>query len=315
MPNDPEFFNAGHERSITMVSMNASSLSSAWADRLFSKLDTSNQGYIDKSGLESAFSKISGESSTENADDLFTKLDTDADGKVTKDEMTSVLKSLFESTSGKNASGMASGGPQGPGGPGGAPPPPPAENDSGFTEDELTQQLDEMGSSDSQRSDLISKIVNNFDEADTDGDGKVTAMEAMAYDQANQTAESSAMPVGGPPPAANDSGFTEDELTQQLEEIGSSDSQRSDLISKIVNNFDEADSDSDGKVSFKEARTFDEANQTSESADASSSSTSASQQADDQTIKEIMKLMQAYEIFGAGLDASQSSKSSISDWA
>ena len=57
----------------------------------------------------------------------------------------------------------------------GSMPPPPPENDTGFTEEELTEQLSEIGSSDSQRASLISNIVENFDAADTDGDGKVRA--------------------------------------------------------------------------------------------------------------------------------------------
>lgn len=60
------------------------------------------------------------------------------------------------------------------------PPPPPVERRErvpairGFTKDELTSQLSDIGSSDSTRSSLISNIINNFDEADTDSDGKVS---------------------------------------------------------------------------------------------------------------------------------------------
>jgi hypothetical protein len=67
------------------------------------------------------------------------------------------------------------------------PPPPPAgaENDTGFTEEELTSQLEEIGSTDSARSSLISSILDNFDAADTNEDGTVSNVEAMAYAQNN----------------------------------------------------------------------------------------------------------------------------------
>ncbi|TCJ13866.1 hypothetical protein EZJ19_10055 [Parasulfuritortus cantonensis] len=67
------------------------------------------------------------------------------------------------------------------------PPPPPSDSedsgDQGYTLEELQAQLDEIGSSDSQRSALISEIVDNFASADANSDGKVTFAEAMAYDQ------------------------------------------------------------------------------------------------------------------------------------
>ena len=72
------------------------------------------------------------------------------------------------------------------------PPPPPAESDAGFTEEELTDQLAEIGSTDSARASLISNVVNNFDAADTNEDGKVSFQEAIAYDKANPTSSSSA---------------------------------------------------------------------------------------------------------------------------
>jgi Ca2+-binding EF-hand superfamily protein len=126
-----------------MLSSIDSSLASTWTSCLFAKLDTQNQGYIDKAGLESAFSKISDSSNrTTSADDIFAQMDSNNDSKVTKDE--------------------------------------------------LTSQLKEIGSSDSKRSALITKIINNFDKADTNGDGKVSFQEAVAYDQANQTDTSTA---------------------------------------------------------------------------------------------------------------------------
>lgn len=71
------------------------------------------------------------------------------------------------------------------------PAPPPPEDDAGFTRDELSSQLSEIGSTDSERSEFISKIVSNFDKADANGDGKVSMQEAMAYDQSSQSSSAS----------------------------------------------------------------------------------------------------------------------------
>lgn len=166
------------------------SQASQMASLLFSKLDTKSQGYLEKSDLESAFSQISSttgaNSSTTSADDVFSALDTNGDGKVTKDEFTTVLAKLRDSVSSQFSSGQM----QGAGGM--APPPPPQANDAGFTKDELTSQLQSADSSDTKRTDLINKIVNNFTAADTDGDGKVSFKEAMAYDKSTQSTSSAA---------------------------------------------------------------------------------------------------------------------------
>lgn len=169
------------------------------ADQLFDKLDTSGQGYLQKADFESAFSSISSSSSSTDVDSLFTQLDGDSDGKVTKQEFSTALSQLSEQLdqqfqSRRMQEAMPSGemgGMGGPGGMGGMPPPPPPANDEGFSKDELSSQLEEIGSTDSKRASLISNIVENFEAADTDGDGKVSFQEAMAFDQASKTSGSS----------------------------------------------------------------------------------------------------------------------------
>lgn len=72
---------------------------SQMAEKLFSKLDTKNQGYIDKSDLESAFANISGATGSDSSagiDDVLSQFDGDGDGKITKDEMTSGFKQLAD---------------------------------------------------------------------------------------------------------------------------------------------------------------------------------------------------------------------------
>lgn len=168
---------------------------SKMVEDLFSQIDTEGKGYIDSSDLEEAMSQLAtddGSESTASADELFSAMDSDGDGKVTQSEMSDTLQTLADSMG--FAQGMG-----GPGGMGGMPPPPPSSGtggDSGFTEDELTSQLESLNSSDSlsetdqARADLISSIVSNFDEADTNGDGKVDGSEAMAYEQSSQSSDS-----------------------------------------------------------------------------------------------------------------------------
>lgn len=159
---------------------------SQMASMLFSKLDTKSQGYLEKSDLASAFSQIttnaSQSTSSTSAEDVFTALDSNSDGKVTKDEFATVLAKLQESVSSQFGGPMQ--------GPGGMPPPPPAD-DAGFTKEELTSQLESIDSSDTKRSELINKIVENFEAADTDSDGKVSFKEAMAYDKSTESTSAS----------------------------------------------------------------------------------------------------------------------------
>lgn len=169
------------------------SSSSQLSSKLFSALDTKSQGYLEKSDFVSAFSKIastsaSTSSSSASVDDVFSALDGNSDGKVTKDEFASTLAKLQEQFDSSRMQVGGHGGPQGAGGP---PPPPPA-SDAGFTKDELSSQLEEFSSSsESNSTELLSKIVNNFEAADTNSDGKVSFTEAMAYDMSSQNSTAS----------------------------------------------------------------------------------------------------------------------------
>ncbi|MBK8318572.1 MAG: EF-hand domain-containing protein [Betaproteobacteria bacterium] len=164
---------------------------SQMASQLFSRLDTKSQGYIEKSDLASAFSQIStkAEESTTSVDDVFSALDGNSDGKVTKDEFASVLAQLQEQMDSQRMQGGAHGA-------GGMPPPPPGD-DAGFTKDELTSQIESADSSDTQRTELLNKIVENFEAADSDGDGKVSFTEAMAYDEPTKTATTDSSSTSG----------------------------------------------------------------------------------------------------------------------
>lgn len=149
-----------------------SSYSSA-ASYLFSKIDSSNKGYIEKADLLSAFSSLT--TGDANAEDVFTQLDGDSDGKITESEFSSALETLAETLNSQyDQTRMNS-----------TPPPQGSGTGEGFTAEELTSQLEEIGETGSARSALISGIIENFDAADTDSDGKVSNAEAMAYAEAN----------------------------------------------------------------------------------------------------------------------------------
>jgi len=148
------------------------------ADTLFSKLDTENKGYLEVADLETAFANLDSSSDT-SAGDVFGQFDGDSDGKITKEELTSGLKSLAEELD-SQFSAMRMGGKQDMPPP---PPPPPGGEDQGLTQDELTSIAET--STDSELSTLMSELASNFDEADSNQDGTVSASEAMAYQAAN----------------------------------------------------------------------------------------------------------------------------------
>jgi Ca2+-binding EF-hand superfamily protein len=190
---------------------------SEMAADLFSKLDTTSKGYIDQSDLTAALSSASSStsSSSSSASDIFSQLDSDGDGKVTKDELTSSMQKLADELDSQfNQARMDGAMP---------PPPPPDSNssDTGFTKDELNAQLSEIGSSDTARAGLISNIVQNFEKADTDGDGKVSFKEAQAYDQSsNASSTSGTASASSTTPSADSSTLTSDaKLYRQLMDI------------------------------------------------------------------------------------------------
>lgn len=170
------------------------------AENLFSKLDTSGQGYIQKSDLQAAYDRMgasssSSSSSASTVDDLFSMLDADSNGKVSKQEFTDTLAKLqndLEQQYQGNRMQMAmqASGTGGMNGMGGMPPPPPRGEGPSLSKDELASELSQIGTSDS-RSEMMSNILNNFEAADTDSDGKVSFQEAMAYQHSSTSSSSS----------------------------------------------------------------------------------------------------------------------------
>lgn len=146
---------------------------SKMADKLFSKLDTKGQGFIEKSDLQSAFDRVSSKGSSGNTpsvDDVFKALDGDGDGKVTKQEMSDSVKKLADQLDSLFQSMRMSGG-----------------KGSGMSKSGIGSMADSAGSA----SQTLSTLAQNFDAADTNQDGKISAQEAMAYRASNETARSS----------------------------------------------------------------------------------------------------------------------------
>lgn len=264
-------------------------------DKLFSQLDTKGQGYLEVSDLENAFSQLdSGSDSGVSAEQVFSSLDQDGDGKITKDEMSSNLEKLAEDLNSQfDAMRVASGMPP--------PPPPPAEASSEEDEGFTAEELESLASSteDSNLATLMSSLAANFEDADTDGDGKVNRQEAMAYQESTGTGATSGPgpgPMAGmppPPPPADseeDGGYTAEELAS----IASSteDSNLSTLMSSLAANFDAADTNQDGKVSSQEAMAYQQSNNAQATATSSTTSTDSTSEA--AIMRRIMDLVQAY---------------------
>jgi len=269
---------------------------SKMADQLFSKLDTKGQGYLEKGDLQAALDKVSKAGDPSNptsVDDMFSKMDSDGNGKVTKEEMSATFEKMAAQLDGplprmRLQEGQSEG-------QGKMPPPPPPSGGQG------TQQAGSTNNS-SQGS----------DPADTNGDGKVSAQEALAYAE-NQTSSITGtssssnddtqlmqMLAGGmpPPPPQDggqvDQGFTKDQLVSMSKNLSSIDSTGDTLRSGVAANFDTADTNSDGKVKASEAKAYEESKSTSSTRDTTDNSSSESTSIDEKVMKQMMQLIHAY---------------------
>lgn len=146
--------------------------SSKMVDNLFSKLDTKGQGYIEKSDFQGAFDKVA--SKTASVDDVFKALDGNDDGKITKQEMSDSVTKLADQLVSQLQS-MRMSGKEG-GGLGGV----------GMSKNDISSMVDSTGGT----SQTLNDLSQNFDAADTNQDGTISAQELMAY-QASNSATSS----------------------------------------------------------------------------------------------------------------------------
>lgn len=139
---------------------------SKMVDKLFSKLDTKGQGYIEKSDLQGAFDQAS--SKTPSVDDIFKALDGDGDGKVTKQEMSDSVQKLADQLVGQ-LQNMRMGGM------------------GGMSKSDVSGMAESATGSAAQK---LTDLAENFDAADTNQDGNISAQELMAYRASNETSSS-----------------------------------------------------------------------------------------------------------------------------
>jgi len=126
-------------------------------NNFFSKVDPKDSGSFDKNTLSRVADKVS--ISQASVDAMFSLMDSNADGSVTKQEFTNLLQTIDPQSESQSTNNQAPGG-MGPMHGGGPPPPPPPKPES-----------------DSDVS------TTSIDPADTNGDGTVSAEEAMVYSQ------------------------------------------------------------------------------------------------------------------------------------
>lgn len=158
------------------------------AGAVFQKLDTQQKGYLEQADFSAALSKLQQSADDDQSAAWFSQLDADQDGKLTSDEFsTSVSEQLYNAQGKFGMPGSAS-----QGIPKGMPPmgPPPGE-DEGKTVDELSAMVEELSSTDSKAAAGLQAIIDQFDSADANKDGKVTMQEAQALQQQSQTTTAS----------------------------------------------------------------------------------------------------------------------------
>lgn len=154
------------------------------ASAAFQTLDSQQKGYLELSDFAAALQKLQNNSSSEQqANQMFQQLDADQDGQLTANEFTSAVSELYSALAPGGPRGMAGAGPRG------MPPPPP--EDSGKTVDELTAMQQAASSEDPRLAADLAKLVAQFDSADQDGDGKVSAKEAMTFREQQQDSSDS----------------------------------------------------------------------------------------------------------------------------
>lgn len=166
---------------------------SAMAADVFAMLDSSGKGYIDSSDLAGA---LESSGSSASAEDLLGAMDSDGDGKVTEQELGSLLQKVadqLEDSFGASRVGQAMGNRP-------PPPPPPAGEDEGMSVEQLGAMAEEAEASGSAEASELAALVESFDEADTDGDGKVSFQEAMAFRESEEAASGASSDSRPPPP-------------------------------------------------------------------------------------------------------------------
>lgn len=189
--------------------------------------------------------------------------------------------------------------------------------DSSQMADEIFSQLDTGNQGYLQASDFGADNEDVFAALDSDSDGKVTKSElstrlkelsAQLDDQFNamRSQGMGGMMAGGmqgmppPPPqhGGNDDGLDQSQLSAMASAASDAgDTQSADRFAALADNFDSADSNQDGKVSFAESIAYEQSQAGSDSSTAGSSGTDGSVAGNEQearVMQRLMEMMRAY---------------------
>ncbi|MBI4697287.1 MAG: EF-hand domain-containing protein [Gammaproteobacteria bacterium] len=158
-----------------------------------------------------------------------------------------------------------------------------------------------------------------FAKIDTNGDGKVTKQElsdvlATLDDQMKNMRFEHLRPP--PPPAFDNTGMTQDQISTLASKIGGTDSGRAAVMRDLAANFATADANGDGRVTGSEADKYAQSHPVdalSGAAVANKTDKSALESAGNLVIRQLAQLLNAYGPFGAGtaLKAVSSSLSAL----
>lgn len=143
------------------------------AGHLFGQLDSQNKGYLEQSDFSSLLSSLQNDNASTKSEELFSALDCDGDRQLTSYEFSDNFSNLLYSAEGTM---------------GNRPAPP---EDNGKSKEELTALLEELEQEDEKSTQGLQSLLDNFDSADTNGDGKVTMQEAKSFRESQQTESSS----------------------------------------------------------------------------------------------------------------------------
>lgn len=292
---------------------------SSMMSQLFARLDTKKQGYIDKSELQSAFAQVSSTDgasgdSTASADALFTKLDANGDNQISQDELSTGIQNLASQLESQFHQMRMQGQGQGMS-------PPPDDRNGGLTKSQLSSMAKQIGSQDSQMASKLTDLVNNFDKADSNGDGKVSRQEAMAYDQssnANDPFTTLLQAVGGSHPAPPQQAGNESQQNAGAGGAASTGSKSASTVTSTSSSHDAADTNYDGYVSAQEKLAY-YATPVETSSSSHAFSTSNTRRHTDTgsasesliSLKKIAQLLQAYGITGSNGDQQFSNNTSL----
>lgn len=135
---------------------------SRMTEKLFSKLDTKGQGYLEKSDFQNAFNLASSTGISDgpsSVDDVFKALDSDGNGKITKQEMSDSVRNLAE---------------------------------------QLGSQLQSMRiNANSGSPQDLTNLSQSFAAADSNKDGQVSIQELVAYQKSTELSLPSSEAQGG----------------------------------------------------------------------------------------------------------------------